>query len=418
MIVLSALEVGDGGKRKGGCSMRIPDEATARFGQAQLQMLLGSHDELCISIFLPSQRMGAEIKESPFRLAQLLDKAEKQLMAMGYRLPDAQNILKPARTLPTGARAPFWQHQQEGLAIFLGKDFFVHYWLPIAFAEQVTIGDRFAIRPLLPLLSGDGEFYLLALSEKQVRFFSGTRFSLEEQSLPKAPKSLADTLRFDEFEKQLQEHSATSSGLGRGRGAAVFHGQGDAGDAAIIREQIQRFLHEVDVEVCRVLSESRAPLVLAGVESMQGLYRSTSHYPVIAEGGILGNPDKVDAKQLHQRAWEIVAPSFKPPIDRVFETFGRLHAAEAEHTLPDWEHVIPAAYFQQVETLVVPVEAQIWGTFEPETAIVALHPQAAPGDEDLVDAAAAYTLRNGGKVYAVAESEMPFGVAVVAILRT
>ena len=398
--------------------MRIPDEAIEQFGQAQLQMLLGYPGEICISIYLPSQRMGAEIKESPFRLAHLLDKVEKQLVAMGYRLPDAQNILKPARTLPTGARAPFWQHPQEGLAIFLGKDFFVHYWLPLALAEQVTIGQRFAIRPLLPLLNGDGTFYLLALSEKQVRFFLGTRFTLEEQSLPKAPHSLAETLRYDEFEKQLGEHSATSSGLGRGRGAAVFHGQGDAGDAAIHREHIQRFLHEVDVEVCRVLGESRAPLLLAGVESMQGLYRSVSHYPVIAEGGILGNPDKVEAKHLHQRAWEIVAPAFKPPIELVFETFGRLHSAEVEHTLHDWERLIPAAYFQQVETLVVPVEAQIWGVFEPETAIVSLHSQAEPGSEDLVDAAAAYTLLYGGKVYEVAASEMPYGLSVMAILRT
>jgi hypothetical protein len=41
----------------------------------------------------------------------------------------------------------------------------------------VVVSDRFHLKPLLPLLTGDGKFYLLTLSqEDEVKFFEGSRF--------------------------------------------------------------------------------------------------------------------------------------------------------------------------------------------------------------------------------------------------
>jgi hypothetical protein len=396
--------------------MRIPNESIEQFGQEQLQMLLETQSDCCVSIYLPSQAMNTETEAVPLRLWLLLDRVETQLVAQGYPLHDVRKMLKPARNLPLGVRLPFWQEQHEGLALFLAQGVFQYYHLPIAFAEQIIIGHRFAVRPLIPLLSGDGLFYLLALSENRVRFFRGTRFTMEELKLEHAPHSLAETLRYDEFEKQVHQHSASSSGLGRGQAAPVYHGQGDAGDPTN-HEHLQRFLHEVDVEVCSLLSEVKAPLLLAGVNSVRGLYQKVSHYPHIA-GGIAGSPDRLDAQNLHQRAWPILASHFQEPEKVALEEFCRLYSSGVRHTVHDWQHLIQAAYYQQVQTLFVPVEAQRWGTFDPDTAIATVHSQVEPGDEDLVEAAVAHTLRNGGTVYSFAEIEMPYGLPVAAILRS
>jgi hypothetical protein len=374
-------------------------------------------DDICISIYLPSQYTGAEIKVAPFRLGQLLDGVEAQLVAQGYRLSDIHALLEPARSLPVGARAPFWQHQQEGLALFLGKNLFLHYRLPIAFREQVSIGRRFTIRPLIPLLTGDGIFYVLALSENQVRFLRGTRFRIEEASLGDAPHSMAETLRFDEFEKQVQQHSSASGGPGGGR-ASIFHGQGDAGDAAVNRAHLSRFLHEVDVEVCSLLHDEQAPLVLAGIDSVRGIYRAVSHYPAIVETGIAGNPDRLSKEQLHQHAWTILDPHFQQPRQVALEEFCRLYSSGDHHTQHDWRNLIMAAFCQRVETLFVPDETEVWGTFDQNTTTMSLHTQQEPGDEDLVDAAAFYTLQNRGTVYELPKIEMPYELPVAAILRT
>jgi hypothetical protein len=45
----------------------------------------------------------------------------------------------------------------------------------------VVVTDRFHIKPLLPLLSGDGRFYVLALSQSEVRLLQGTRYSVSAE---------------------------------------------------------------------------------------------------------------------------------------------------------------------------------------------------------------------------------------------
>ena len=48
------------------------------------------------------------------------------------------------------------------------------YRLTLEFESLVVVGDRFHLKPLLSLFFGDRYFYLLALSQNQVRFFQAT----------------------------------------------------------------------------------------------------------------------------------------------------------------------------------------------------------------------------------------------------
>jgi len=48
------------------------------------------------------------------------------------------------------------------------------YRLPLEFESLVVVGDRVHLKPLLSLFFGDRYFYLLALSQNQVRFFQAT----------------------------------------------------------------------------------------------------------------------------------------------------------------------------------------------------------------------------------------------------
>jgi hypothetical protein len=53
-----------------------------------------------------------------------------------------------------------------------------HYHLLVTFVFNTEDSDRFHLKPLLPLLTGDGRFYILALSQNQVRLLQGTRYSV------------------------------------------------------------------------------------------------------------------------------------------------------------------------------------------------------------------------------------------------
>ena len=46
------------------------------------------------------------------------------------------------------------------------------------------------MRPLLPLLIGGGRFYVMALSQDEIRLFEGTRFSLDELAVDGLPLAM------------------------------------------------------------------------------------------------------------------------------------------------------------------------------------------------------------------------------------
>lgn len=179
---------------------------------------------------MPTHRAGAETQQDPIRLKNLLGRAEECLLAGGLRTPEARELLKPAQKILWNGL--LWQHQSDGLAMFLSPEEFSYYRLPFDFEELVVITDCFHIKSLLPLLSGDGRFYVLALSQNQVRLLQGTRYSISEVDAGSIPVSFAEALRYDDPERRLQFHTSTRTPGGKGERAAIFHGHGVGTDNA------------------------------------------------------------------------------------------------------------------------------------------------------------------------------------------
>ena len=55
------------------------------------------------------------------------------------------------------------------MALFRAPGFTQVFHLPRAFPERCAVGDRFFLKPLLPLVAEDDVFYVLALSRNEVR---------------------------------------------------------------------------------------------------------------------------------------------------------------------------------------------------------------------------------------------------------
>ena len=75
-----------------------------------------------------------------------------------------------------------------------------------------------------------------------------------EVELPGAPRSLADALRYDEPDRQLQFYTGTPAG--GDRRAAMFQGQGTGIDDA--KTNLLRFLRQVDRAVTARIKNSRS----------------------------------------------------------------------------------------------------------------------------------------------------------------
>src|SRR5919197_2424936 len=148
---------------------------------ANLKSLIAQQGKWCVSIYIPTHRLGREQQQDPVRLKNLLAKAEVNLVTNGLRRPKVQQLMQPAEDLLSDK--DFWQHQGDGLAIFLTNDFSVNYRLPMSFEELLMINKSFHIKPLFPLLNRVGKFYLLFVSLNKIRLFQGTADTLNEIQL-------------------------------------------------------------------------------------------------------------------------------------------------------------------------------------------------------------------------------------------
>jgi hypothetical protein len=360
---------------------------------------------------MPTHRTSPENQQDPLRFKNLLTQAEDMLVEAGMRRPDALQLLASGQDLLRNGL--FWRYQEDGLAVLFHPEQVRTYRLPLDLEELVVVGERFHLKPLLPLLSGDGRFYVLALSQNEVRLLQGTQYSVGQVDLEEVPESLAEALKWDDPESQLQWHTGTSAKT-NGR-AAIFHGHG-VGELPDKKDQILRYFHQLDAGLSQILAGEQAPLILAAVEYLVPIYRDANTYPHLLEKAIPGNPEESSVQELHRQAWSIVAPGFTQERDNAARRYREM--AGGELASADLEQVLGAAYQARVDTLFVALNTQRWGVFEPAPANgLQLHQQPQPGDQDLLDLAAVQCLLHGGTIYAVPQDQVPGGGDLAALFR-
>jgi len=375
------------------------------FTRERLKELVERQKGVCVSLYMPTHRTAAETQQDQIRFKNLLAEAEK---ALSDAYPEGQKLLEPARNLLEDN--PFWQHQGDGLAVFLSPGEFQYFRLPISLEELVVVGGRWHLKPLISLLSGDGRFYVLALSQGEVRLFQCMRYSVGEVALEGIPGSMAEALKYDDPERQVQFRTAAPTGSGKR--AALFHGHGVGTDDS--KDNILRYFRQIDKGLRTLLGEERAPLVLAGVDYLFPIYREANTYANLLDKGITGNPEGLTEKELHRQSWEIVEPLFQQEEKEAAARYGQL--TNTDQASADLKAIVPAAYYGKVEVLFVAAGVQQWGTFELEENVVSLHSKQDPGNEDLLDLAAIQTLLHGGTVYAVDQERVPDEEAALAAI--
>ncbi|MDY7079587.1 MAG: hypothetical protein SXV54_22105 [Chloroflexota bacterium] len=373
-----------------------------------IRTLLEKSKGPCVSIFMPIHHAGVEVQQNPIRLKNLQRKAKGQLNKLGLSSQEEQVILTPISDLQKDD--PFWRCQSDGLAVFSSRETFRAHRLPLSFEELVVVSRRFHIKPLLPLLTCDGQYYVLALTQKGAKLIQSTRYSVSEVELD-INQGLEQTVQKKDRQQHLQFHTPTP--VGRGEQAAMFHGQGSGVDDA--EADLLRYFRQIDQEISNILKRKRAPLVLAGVDYLLPLYKTANTYQHIMDEGIIGNPEGLRPEELRDRAWPIVEPYFLWKQQEESARFNDyVGTGRASNKL---QEVVSAAYYGKVETMFTAVGVQLWGRFHPDSNRVRTHSQARPGDEDLLNFAAGCALLNGGTVYAMASQDMPGGKPLAAIFR-
>jgi hypothetical protein len=266
------------------------------------------------------------------------------------------------------------------------------------------------VTPLLPLLEADARFYVLALSQHNVRLLHCSRESASEIDLHGFPHTL-------EQANLAHEKGKPFSFFGRREGAGnaaqgIFHGHGVGLDDK--KGELLQLCQKIDHGLRTLLQGERIPLVLAAVDYLQSIYREANSYPQLMERGITGSPERSSDQQLHDAAWELLKPQYEAAQQQVLAQFRRM--AGTGMTLEGLEDVVAAAYDGRIETLLLPRGQQVWGTFQPKIGKVECHDRREVDDQELLNLAAVETLKHGHKVRAIEPERMPVKDGPAAIL--
>lgn len=379
-----------------------------------IESLIENPSPPCISIYMPTFRSGAQVKQNPIRFKNLVGKAEEALRKKGIRDKEIDPLLQPLKDMVDDNF--FWQHQKQGLAMCLSKDAGYYFKLPYEPNEYIHLDDQFYIKPLIKALTENEVFYLLALNQNNLRLYRCNRYQIEQIDLPKVPTSIEDMLQYEDPEKSLQFHTGTG---GAGKRSAVFHGQGTGSDALRHKKDIQRFFHLVDNKLrengyYQKMKDEDAVLILAGLDELTALYKEANTYGKLFDKTIDKNPDDLKDDVLQQTAWDVMSTIIEQEKHSLLNGF--FEKRGGQKTSADCKDIVKSAVNQRVDALFINPEANCRGYYDPDQNKVTIDENAEQSIE-LINFAAIETLKHNGRVIILEKEKLPEDSSVAAIYR-
>ncbi len=370
-----------------------------------LEALIDHKETPAVSIFLPTHPKDINHEKDRILLKQAIKKAEENLIEH-YSTREIDQFLAPVQELYSDKT--FWSSIKEGLAIFVGPEFFKVFRTPGPLDSRVIVNSHFHLPPLVPYFESEQSLYLLALSQNHVRLFEANSLQIQEIDLKKiegVPQSLEHFLRFDEFEPQLQHHSR--------QGNSIYHGHGDEGYPR--DKQIENYCKAIAKALNPMLENSKYPLVLACVDELHGVFSKHCAYEGLQTTNISGNPDQLSARELHQELVEQVEPLLHTQRQKALKRLNDLYSTEK--TSIELKEVAQAAFNSRVQTLFVLKEEGPKGQIDTETNQVKVISGGIDESQDLINMATLHTVLNGGEVFSLDAGEIEGATQLAAILR-
>ncbi|MFO7592385.1 MAG: hypothetical protein R6X23_16115 [Acidimicrobiia bacterium] len=368
---------------------------------------------LGVSIFLPTHVRGREVRQDPIRLKKLTNEARTKLSAAGLTSDDVEAFVQPAATLID--EHAFWQHSQEGLALFLDGGEARSYQVPLPLPERVIVGPGFHVKPLLPMLEVDGAFLVLTLTANRVQLFDASRFALAADTQTALPRGIGDVSQESDYENPVQ-----ASPVARPHTASI-----NVTNAQVYGDSPTEWRKDQLVELARSVAQAvdhrvvvdPVPVVLVADAEIGGHFQKYSKLGHLLAGFIRTNPAAMDLAQLHGAAYDIIKPRLELRRREAVERLAALVASRDARAVTGIEELTRAAYQGIVETLLLVEDETAWGRYDEATGEVATGDAFAATGDDLLEAAAVQTLRHGGDVRVLPAGDPWDAAPAAAILR-
>ncbi len=372
--------------------------------RAFFRTLAGERKGPAISLYMPTHPAGRDMRKDAIRLKNLLSEAESRIAD-----PELFEALTEPLLPLVAAREEPWKEMRAGLVALLASDRREILKLPQRVAEELWVGKRFLLRPLLPFVGLGQRFFVLAADQRIATLHAGNRAGLWVVREQACEESYESILARTELPAEVGFHTSGAS--------STYHAAGEARED-YLKRALSRYAQGIAKVVDDLLAGESDPLVLVAEPQLLGLLRHWIGYRHVTDEAIAKDPQGIAEDELFAAAREIVAARERAALDELLE---RYHAADPARRVSRPEALLKAAAAGAVEELLLPESARLYGRFDTAHGVLRIDPDRREDSDDLVDLALHLTLAHGGEARLLPDErwqeDAPFGALLRYPLR-
>lgn len=354
--------------------------------------LLAYRGPCCVSIYLPTDPTSPGNAER-IEFKNLAAEGVAQMRDANFPVREIEPVQEAMDDLVDDD--VFWRYQARSLAVFATPESLMTFRLPNRLVANVEVADRYFVKPLLRSVTFPQVGVVLALAQGSVRVVEvAADAGAWEISVPDMPTDVASAV-------------AKASITDRAPSGRI---QGSEGQKVRMRQ----YARAIEQALRPILAGGDTPLILAGTEPLDSIYRSVNTYPHLAARTITGNPEATSNEELAESARLVLDEINGNTLKELHELWG-IRTGQ-DRTLTDVAEVARAATQGAVDTVLVDMDEQMAGFVDEDTGAVTFEPEAAI-NYGVIDEIARRVWLNSGRVLAVRHEDIPGDQGVAAILR-
>jgi hypothetical protein len=381
---------------------------------AEFKALAQIKGETCVSLYLPTSRLGKDAGTNRTAFKDIAREALSQLKEGGadknkitvfeerfdrlagteHDVQDQDKIRKLQRAKPDPIES-FWHYQANGLAVLATAGTMRTFRLPNSPKPLAEVADRFHLTPLIRAMTSPHDIFVLALAEESVRLVHAfANFPPQRLQVPDLPANAEEATRRPSFHVRAPRRRL----------------QNLEGEKVLLHQYVRKVEHAVQ----GALAGQNAPLVLAGEEPLASMFRSVNTYPKLADEMIEGNPDQITDGELEDAAIPILDRLYSRELKAVIALYDELKPRRAT---TDVSYAAHAATAGAIEQLLVDLDAVVPGLVSDIDGSVTYSASDDAETYSVVDEVARRALYTGARVLGARQEEMPDRAPLTAILR-
>lgn len=266
-----------------------------------LQNLRGNS---CVSVILPTHRLFSERKVDKFEMEKALEDA---VSLMEYKLPEkeSKNLKKKLMELEA---AIDYDHNLDGVGLYVSGDTAIRTRFPFPVTKKIVVGPDFEIRDLLYKTNLSQPYYVLMLSENQVRLFNGTIEDLTEIHGGDFPVDFYD-------DHEYATPSRGSSTQGNPQMRSFEH---DKSTIETIR--FKDFFRHADELLGKYMVQD-VPVILAGVEKDLAWFEEVTSFRSHIAGKIHGNYEHANLAEFGRKCRAVMETFINNEVNGLIADF-------------------------------------------------------------------------------------------------